>query len=179
MVGWSLAWRIERPIQKRADRKKIGLLKSLVTQFFFIFNLLTDRLHKNGSPQIRHSKDQPTKALWYLPAANGAGHYPWAGYTDRNNGNVRIAWDFFQGNRVNGSIFLRLWKTDRPTEIHYCGAIRSRDMAQSGGALKNQMLEVYLIFGQAYVATIGRKTKQLVSCPWPYAALVLIIWLSE
>ena len=39
------------------------MIKSLVTQIFFIFNLLTDWLHKNGSPQIRHSKDQPTVAL--------------------------------------------------------------------------------------------------------------------
>ena len=30
--------------------------KTLVNQFFF-FNLPTDRLHKNGSPQIRHSKE--------------------------------------------------------------------------------------------------------------------------
>ncbi len=38
-----------------------GLIAN-VKLHFFIFNLLTDRLHKNGLPQIRHSKDQPTMA---------------------------------------------------------------------------------------------------------------------
>ncbi len=62
MVGWSLAWRIDRLKQKRADRKKIGILhffyfasrnekKTLVNQIFLIFNLPTNRLHKNISSQ--------------------------------------------------------------------------------------------------------------------------------
>ncbi len=29
------------------------------------------------------------------------------------------------------------------------------------------MLEVILLFGRAYLATIGGKTNQLISCPWP------------
>ena len=128
MVGRSLAWRIDRPKQKRAYRKKEGLLfflppdpiisldlldsqksfsyqnmknfarktiikfwklcvkahfekqnnffflptdqlnisvkgkKIWLNKFFFIFNLPTNRLHKNGLAQIRHSKDQPTMA---------------------------------------------------------------------------------------------------------------------
>ena len=36
--------------------------KTLVNQIFFLFNLPTDRLHKNGLPQIHHSKDQLTMA---------------------------------------------------------------------------------------------------------------------
>ncbi len=47
----------DRPTQHFKEMKKI-----LVSQFFFIFNLPTDRLPKNGSPQIRHSKDRPTMA---------------------------------------------------------------------------------------------------------------------
>ncbi len=48
-----------------ADRPTLNLKnvkKNLVNQIFFIFHLPTDRLHTNGSPQIRHSKDQPTMA---------------------------------------------------------------------------------------------------------------------
>ncbi len=42
----------------------------------------------------------------------------------------------------------------------------------SRGAFKNKMLEVILLFGRAYLATIGGKTNQLISCPWPKSNLV-------
>ncbi len=39
-------------------------------------------------------------------------------------------------------------------------------MAGSGGI--KQMLQVFLLFGRAYLGTIGGKTNQLISRPWPY-----------